>query len=89
MALSPKEKGKIITQHQTHARDTGSPEVQIALLTQSISHLTLHLKTHQKDVHSRRGLLGMVAQRKKFLDYLKEHNLRKYQRLIKKLKLKR
>ena len=89
MALKQKEKNKIITQHQTHAKDTGSTEVQIALLTGTIVRLTSHLKINPKDNHSRRGLLSMVAQRRKFLDYLKDYNLRKYERLVKKLKLKR
>ena len=74
---------------KTHEKDTGSTEVQVALLTEKIGQLTEHLKTHKKDFHSRRGLLGMVAKRKKFLDYLKETNVRKYNSLIKKLGLKR
>ena len=72
-----------------HEKDTGSSEVQIALLTEEINRLTGHLKTNLKDNHSRRGLLSMVARRKKFLDYLKETNVRKYNALIKKLGLKR
>lgn len=89
MSLSTKLKIKIIEKHRTHEKDTGSSEVQVALLTDKISHLTDHLKDHKKDYHSRRGLLGMVAQRKKLLDYLKETNVRKYNSLIKKLGLKR
>lgn len=89
MALPPKAKAKIIEKFRAHDKDTGSTEVQIAVLTEEISRLTDHLKKHPKDVHSRRGLLGMVAQRKKFLDYLKESRVRKYNALIKKLKLKR
>lgn len=89
MALLPKEKSKIIEKFRSHEKDTGSSEVQIAVLTEEISRLTEHLKTHAKDNHSRRGLLGMVATRKKFLDYLKETNLRRYNQLIKKLGLKR
>ena len=89
MALSPKEKGKIIEKFRTHGTDTGSTEVQIAVLTEDISRLTDHLKTFPKDNHSRRGLLGMVGRRKKFLDYLKKNNTRKYNSLIKKLGLKR
>lgn len=74
---------------RVHEKDTGSSEVQIAVLTEEITRLTQHLKTHAKDFHSRRGLLGMVARRKKLLDYLKDSNLRKYQAVVKKLGLKR
>lgn len=89
MALPSKEKGKIIEKFQVHDTDTGSTDVQIAVLTEEILRLTKHLKSFPKDNHSRRGLLGMVARRKKFLDYLKESNLRKYNSIIKKLGLKR
>ena len=89
MSLLTKEKTKIIEKFRVHEKDTGSSEVQIAVLTEEINHLTEHLKRHQKDNHSRRGLLGMVARRKKLLDYLKEENVRKYNALIKKLGLKR
>ena len=89
MAMTPKEKSKVIEKFRVHDTDTGSTEVQIAVLTEEISHLTSHLKTFPKDNHSRRGLLGMVARRKKFLDYLKESNIRKYNSIIKKLGLKR
>ena len=89
MPLSTKEKTKVVEEFKVHEKDTGSTEVQVALLTKKIDQLTDHLKTHKKDVHSRRWLLGMVAKRKKFLDYLKETNLRKYNSLIKKLGLKR
>jgi len=89
MALPSKEKGKIIEKFQVHDTDTGSTEVQIAVLTEEILRLTKHLKSFPKDNHSRRGLLGMVARRKKFLDYLKESNVRKYNSIIKKLGLKR
>lgn len=89
MPLSVKEKSKIIEKFRVHDTDTGSAEVQIAVLTEEINHLTDHLKKHVKDNHSRRGLLGLVARRKKFLDYLKEKNVRKYSGLIKKLGLKR
>ena len=84
MALQPKVKTKIIEKFQTHGKDTGSSEVQIAILTKQIAELTGHLKIHPKDNHSRRGLLAMVARRKKFLDYLKEASARKYANLIKK-----
>lgn len=89
MALTQKEKTKTIERFRTHDKDTGSGEVQIALLTRQINELTEHLKKNPKDNHSRRGLLGMVAQRKKLLDYLKEESPRKYNALIKKLDLKR
>ena len=89
MALSAKEKVKVITDFKIHEKDTGSSGVQIAILTREIARLTGHLKDHRKDNHSRRGLLGMVAQRKKLLDYLKETNTRRYNSTIKKLGLKR
>ena len=84
-----KEKAKIIEKFRAHEKDTGSSEVQIAVLSEEIGLLTKHLKTNPKDYHSRRGLLGMVARRKKFLDYLKENNARKYNSVVKKLGLKR
>lgn len=89
MALTLKEKTKIVEKFRTHEKDTGSGEVQTALLTKQINELTEHLKKNRKDNHSRRGLLGMVAQRKKLLDYLKEESPRRYNALIKKLDLKR
>lgn len=89
MSLTLKEKTKTIEKFRTHEKDTGSEEVQAALLTQQINELTEHLKKNPKDNHSRRGLLGMVAQRKKLLDYLKEESPRRYNALIKKLGLKR
>lgn len=89
MSLPVKEKVKIIEKFQVHDKDTGSSGVQIAVLTEEINHLTEHLKKNPKDNHSRRGLLGMVARRKKFLDYLKESNVRKYNSVVKKLSLKR
>lgn len=89
MALAAKDKMKLIEKFRSHEKDTGSSEVQIAILTREIGELTEHLKKHPKDIHSRRGLLGMVARRKKFLDYLKGSNVRKYNSLVKKLGLKR
>ena len=89
MALASKEKAKIIAGVRTHDKDTGSSAVQIAVLSAEIGRLTEHLKTHRKDNHSRRGLLGMVAQRRKLLDYLKESNVRQYNSVVKKLGLKR
>lgn len=89
MALHQKDKVKVIEKLRLHDADTGSEPVQIALLTEEIHRLTKHLKQHPKDNHSRRGLLGMVARRKKFLDYLKKSDPKKYANVIKKLGLKR
>lgn len=89
MALGAKEKQKVIEKVRAHDKDTGSSAVQIAILTEEIARLTAHLKTHRKDNHSRRGLLGMVAQRKKLLGYLKDQNPRQYGSVTKKLGLKR
>jgi len=85
--LKAKDKGKIIAKFKTHTKDTGSPEVQIALLTKGIDELTKHLKKNPKDIHSRRGLLGMVSRRKKLLDFLKKESTRRYTNLVKKLKI--
>lgn len=87
--LRPKEKSKVIEKFKSHDKDTGSTEVQLAILTEEINRLAQHLKKHQKDNHSRRGLLGMVARRKKLLDYLLKTNVRKYNATIKKLGLKK
>lgn len=87
--LSTKEKTKVIEDFKRHEKDTGSEEVQIALLTEEIKRLLSHLKKHKKDVHSRRGLLKMVAKRKKLLSYLKETNTRKYNAVIKKIGVKK
>ncbi|MBI2053342.1 MAG: 30S ribosomal protein S15 [Candidatus Sungbacteria bacterium] len=89
MALTSKEKAKIIEKVRTHEKDTGSSAVQVGVLTEEIARLTEHLKTHRKDNHSRRGLLRMVAQRKKLLDYMRETSARQYNGLIKKLGLRR
>ena len=86
--LKPSKKTKIIGEYKTHDKDTGSSEVQIAILTKQIEELAKHLKKHSKDNHSRRGLLGMVAKRKKLLDYLKGDNKRSYNKVVKKLGLK-
>jgi small subunit ribosomal protein S15 len=83
------EKPATIEQYKTHATDTGSPEVQVALLTERISQLTAHLKTHPKDFHSRRGLIALTSQRRKLLEYLKRKNLERYNTLIQKLGLRR
>ena len=82
-------KEKVVEDFKTHDSDTGSSQVQIALLTQRINELTEHFKVHKKDNHSRRGLLKMVARRRKLLDYLKRKNIGEYHAIIKKLKLRR
>ena len=83
------EKEAIIKEYATHEGDTGSPEVQIALLTKRINDLTEHLKVHKKDHHSRRGLLKMVGQRRNLLNYLKEKDLERYRTLIARLGLRK
>jgi small subunit ribosomal protein S15 len=80
---------EIITQFKTHDKDTGSSEVQIALLTARINHLTEHLRTHRKDFHSRRGLLQMASRRRKLLDYLKREDLPKSNEILQKLNLRK
>ena len=87
--MSTPAKPEIIAQYKTHEKDTGSSEVQIALLTARINHLTEHLRTHRKDFHSRRGLLQMASRRRKLLDYLKDTNLTKYNEILQKLSLRR
>jgi small subunit ribosomal protein S15 len=82
-------KSDVIDGNRRHDTDTGSPEVQVALLTNRINHLTEHLKTHQKDHHSRRGLLMMVGRRRRMLDYLKATDIERYRALIAKLGLRR
>lgn len=86
--LTTEEKKKIIEQYKLQETDTGSLEVQIALLTEEINHLLSHLKKHAKDFTSKRGLLRMVAKRRKFLRYLKEEDEKRYNTLSKKLKIK-
>ncbi len=83
------EKNEIIAQYATHEGDTGSPEVQIALLTQRINHLNEHLKLHKQDNHSRRGLLKMVGKRRGLLDYLKEKDIMRYRAIVEKLGLRK
>jgi small subunit ribosomal protein S15 len=87
MALRPKT--DTISQHRNHETDTGSPEVQIALLTERITHLTEHLKTHKKDHHSRRGLLMLVGRRRRMLDYVKGIDVERYRQIIAELGLRR
>lgn len=89
MSLSTAEKAEIVGKYQQAEGDTGSPEVQVALLTTRILQLTEHFKEHIKDHHSRRGLLHMVNQRRKLLDYLKGKNLERYKELISSLGLRR
>ncbi len=89
MSITAERKGELITEYATHTGDTGSPEVQVAILTERISNLTEHLKVHKKDFHSRRGLLIMVGQRRRLLDYLKRKEAGRYETLIKSLGLRR
>ena len=87
--MSTVAKPEIIAAFKTHDTDTRSSEVQIAILSARINHLTEHLRTHRKDFHSRRGLLQMAARRRKLLDYVKRHDLAKYRELLEKLKLRK
>lgn len=89
MALATDQKQDIIEKYKLHDKDTGSPEVQIAILTERINYLTEHLKEHKKDHHSRRGLLKMVGQRRALLNYLKAKNFDRYRSIIEKLGLRR
>lgn len=89
MSLETSEKQKIIKDNATSASDTGSPEVQIALLSARIKHLTEHLKTHKHDHHSRRGLLLLVGKRRRLLDYLTRTDIERYRAIIKKLQIRR
>lgn len=89
MTMETEQKQELISKFRVHETDTGSPEVQIALLTQRINHLTEHLKMHKKDHHSRRGLLKMVGQRRGLLNYLKNKELPRYRQLIEELGLRR
>ena len=89
MAVTTEDKARIVSEHQRAKGDTGSSEVQIALLTQRINMLTDHFKSHVKDFHSRRGLLRMVSQRRSLLDYLKRSNNEKYRSLIGQLGLRK
>ncbi len=89
MSITPEEKQEVIREFATREGDTGSPEVQVAILTRRIANLTEHFKTHKKDNHSRRGLLKLVAQRRKLLDYLKGKDEERYRNLIARLGLRR
>jgi small subunit ribosomal protein S15 len=87
--LATERKQDIISQFQTHEGDTGSPEVQIAILSERIVYLTEHFRTHKKDHHSRRGLLKMVGQRRRLLDYLKKKDVERYRTVISRLGIRR
>ena len=89
MSLTKDNKGKIITTYRIHASDTGSPEVQIALLSERISYLTEHLKTHKKDHSSRRGLLKIVGKRRRLIDYLRLYNTDRYREVISRLGIRK
>ena len=89
MSITAERKAELITEYATKPGDTGSPEVQVAILTERIKNLTEHFKTNAKDNHSRRGLLAMVTQRRRLLDYLKGKSEDRYQDLIKRLQLRR
>ena len=89
MPLHQDRKQNLIQQYRTHEGDTGSPEVQVALLTERITYLTEHFRTHAKDHHSRRGLLKMVSQRRSLLDYLKRKNLDRYRKIVSALNLRK
>jgi small subunit ribosomal protein S15 len=89
MVLVKESKGEIISNYRLHDKDTGSPEVQVAILTERINYLTEHFKTHQQDHHSRRGLLKLVGQRRRLLDYVKRIEFRRYKELIERLGIRK
>ena len=89
MSLTKEIKGNIITQHRIHASDTGSPEVQIAILSERITYLTEHFKTHKKDHGSRRGLLKIVGKRRRLLDYLRRYDVDRYKDVLGKLGIRK
>ena len=89
MSLTRDSKSELIQSYRTHDSDTGSPEVQIAILTSRIAYLTGHFKTHAKDHHSRQGLLKMVGRRRRLLDYLKRKNFKRYQEIIGRLGIRK
>ncbi|MDP1568903.1 MAG: 30S ribosomal protein S15 [Vicinamibacterales bacterium] len=89
MALTKDKKTELIDSYRTHGSDTGSPEVQVAILSERITYLTEHFKTHAKDHHSRRGLLKLVGQRRRLLDYLKSKDTSRYAELIKRLGIRK
>lgn len=89
MVLVKEKKAEVIENFKVHAKDTGSPEVQIALLSEKIAYLTGHLQIHKKDFHSRRGLLMMIGKRRRLLAYLKKHDPQKYAQTIEKLGIRK
>ena len=89
MVLVKEKKSEIVSDYQLHDKDTGSPEVQVAILTERVNYLTEHLKTHQKDHPSRRGLLKLVGQRRRLLDYLKRTEFSRYKGLIERLGIRK
>ncbi len=89
MVLTPEAKKEIIERFKLHDKDTGSPEVQIALLSSRIKYLTEHFKVHKKDHHSRRGLLKLVGQRRRLLNYLKKKDIERYRNVIRELGIRR
>jgi small subunit ribosomal protein S15 len=89
MTITAARKAELIKEYATHEGDTGSPEVQVSILSERVTNLTEHLKIHQKDFHSRRGLLMMVGQRRSLLDYLKKKDANRYQALIERLGLRK
>lgn len=89
MALAQARRQELITEHRAHDKDTGSSEVQVALLSDRISYLTEHFKVHPKDHHSRRGLIKLVSQRRRLLDYLKRENVERYKQIIDRLGLRK
>ena len=89
MVLAKEQKTEIVSSYQLHQKDTGSPEVQVAILSERITYLTEHFKTHKKDHHSRRGLLKLVGQRRRLLDYLKRADFNRYKGLIDRLGIRK
>ncbi|HUV30487.1 MAG TPA: 30S ribosomal protein S15 [Acidobacteriota bacterium] len=89
MPVSKDRKAEIVQQHRLHEADTGSPEVQIALLTERVNHLTGHMQEHKKDFHTRHGLLKLVGQRRRMLDYLKSRDIGSYRDVVNRLGLRR
>ncbi len=89
MPVTKEQKAALVEQHRLHDTDTGSPEVQIALLTERINHITEHLKSHKKDYHGRHGLLKLVGKRRRLLDYLKDRDIESYREVIVNLGLRR
>lgn len=89
MAITQERKNELISEFKTHDSDTGSSDIQVAILTEEINNLNTHLSTHKKDHHSRRGLMKMIGRRRKLLKYLRENEVQRYRDLIKKLGLRR